>query len=84
MPELIADPPVSPCYCLLSKAEFVEFQWVGPDLFFPRARARLRGGRDKPGQAGRDAQGRAAWRENETVPQMQSKWAKRSPTPRPW
>jgi hypothetical protein len=44
MPEAAADLPAFPCYFLFSESEIQGNQWLGPDLFFSRARVRARRG----------------------------------------
>ena len=40
MPEIVADPPLPPCYLLISRSGVEEDQRLAPDLFFACARTR--------------------------------------------
>jgi hypothetical protein len=42
MSEIIAGPPVLPCYSPVSGSAIAEYQWLVPDPFASRARARER------------------------------------------
>jgi hypothetical protein len=43
MPDIMADPPVPPCYSLLFRIRTEHYEWLSPDLFIV-SRARDEGG----------------------------------------
>jgi hypothetical protein len=49
MPEIIADPPVLPCYSPVPRSGITEYQWLDPDPFASRAGARVAPRSSRPG-----------------------------------
>jgi hypothetical protein len=49
MPEIIADPPVLPCYSPVIGSGITEYQWLDPDPFASRAGARVAPRSSRPG-----------------------------------